>query len=238
MKEAGGNTGRPDALVSGGAAGTLFVISAPSGAGKTSLVRALVAADPEIQVSVSYTTRAPRPGEVDGRDYHFVDRDTFLAMVAADEFLEHACVFDNHYGTARATVLSRLEAGKDVILEIDWQGARQVRELAPAAVGIFILPPSVDVLRERLQARRQDSPEVIERRMQGALREMSHYEEYDYLIINGDFDAALADLRAIVCARRLRTAPQARSRAALLSALLAGSEAGEGGTMPKTSKPV
>jgi guanylate kinase len=222
MKQAGESAGRSDALAVDGAIGTLFVVSAPSGAGKTSLVKALVSSDPAIRVSVSYTTRQPRPGEVDGRDYHFVDRDTFQAMVAAGEFLEHACVFDNYYGTSRSAVLSRLEAGQDVILEIDWQGARQVRALAPAAVGIFILPPSVDVLRQRLQARRQDSPEVIERRMQGALSEMSHYDEYDYLVINGDFDAALADLRAIVQARRLRTRAQARSRAALLAELLAG----------------
>ena len=238
MSEVAGGAGRPDALVSGGAAGTLFVISAPSGAGKTSLVKALVAADAEIQVSVSYTTRAPRPGEVDGRDYHFVDRDTFLAMVAADEFLEHACVFDNYYGTSRAAVLARLEAGQDVILEIDWQGARQVRALAPAAVGIFVLPPSVDVLRQRLQARRQDPPEVIERRMRGALCEMSHYDEYDYLIVNDDFDAAVADLRAIVRARRLRTAVQSRFHASLLAGLLVEEAAGVSGTMPKTPKPV
>ncbi|MDX9739727.1 MAG: guanylate kinase [Gammaproteobacteria bacterium] len=238
MSDLAGGGERADALVSDAAAGTLFVISAPSGAGKTSLVNALVAAEPEVRVSVSYTTRAPRPGEVDGRDYHFVDRDTFLAMAAADEFLEHACVFDNHYGTSRAAVRACLEAGRDVILEIDWQGARQVRALAPAAIGIFVLPPSIDVLRQRLQSRRQDTPEVIERRMRGALSEMSHYDEYDYLVVNGDFEAAVADLRAIIRARRLRASAQSRSHAGLLAGLRIDEAAEGSGRVPKTPKPV
>lgn len=199
------------------------MVSAPSGAGKTSLVRALLAAEPGMSASVSYTTRAPRPGEVDGRDYHFVDTGRFLAMAAAGEFLEHAQVFDHHYGTAGAALLAQLDAGRDVVLEIDWQGARQIRALAPQAVLIFILPPSLGVLRERLQARGQDQPAVIERRMRDALSEISHYGEYDYVIVNGDFSDALADMRAIVRARHLRLPAQAARHAVLLDALRRGS---------------
>lgn len=218
----------------------LLVVSAPSGAGKTSLTRALLAADPDLVASVSYTTRPPRPGEVDGRDYHFIDTDRFLAMAAAGEFLEHARVFDHHYGTAGAAVLEQLKAGRDVILEIDWQGARQVRALAPAAVGVFILPPSMEALRERLQAR-GDPAAVIERRMRDALSEISHYGEYDYVVINGDFAQALDDLRAIVRAQRLRTPAQAARHGALLAALQP--RAGGGGEradsrVPSPPKPV
>lgn len=238
MNAKAGDADCADALASGAAAGTLFVVSAPSGAGKTSLVRALVAAEPEMAVSVSYTTRAPRPGEVDGLDYHFVTRDRFLAMVSAGEFLEHACVFDHHYGTSRAAVLCRLEAGSDVILEIDWQGARQIRAVAPAAVGIFVLPPSIETLRQRLQARRQDAPEIIERRMRDALGDMSHYAEYDYLIVNGAFEAAVADLRAIVRARRLRTVAQTRTHAGLLAGLRGGEAPDAAGRVPSAPKPV
>jgi guanylate kinase len=238
MNGKAGETDCVDALASGAAGGTLYVVSAPSGAGKTSLVRALVAAEPEMAVSVSYTTRAPRPGEVDGLDYHFVTRDRFLAMVSAGEFLEHACVFDHYYGTSRAAVLCRLEAGRDVILEIDWQGARQIRAVAPAAVGIFVLPPSVETLRQRLRARRQDGPVVIERRMRDALSDMSRYAEYDYLVVNGDFEAAVADLRAIVHARRLRTVAQTRTHAGLLAGLRDGEAPEAVGRVPSAPKPV
>lgn len=212
------------------APGTLFVISAPSGAGKTSLVRALLAAEQGLSASVSYTTRPPRPGEVDGRDYHFVSTERFLSMAAAGEFLEHACVFDHHYGTSRAATGQVLRAGQDLILEIDWQGARQVRRSVPEAVGVFILPPSTEVLRERLEARGQDPEEVIDRRMQAARQEMSHYSEYDYLVINARFEDAVADLRAIIRARGLRMATQRRAQGGLLARL--GQPAG-GGAAPK-----
>ncbi len=184
--------------------GTLYIVAAPSGAGKTSLVKALVERLPGIEVSVSYTTRPPRPGERDGINYHFVDRETFQGMVARDEFLEHAEVFGNLYGTAKANILERLEKGVDVVLEIDWQGARQVREALPQAVGIFILPPSREALEERLRGRGQDAEEVIERRMREATEEMSHYREFDYLVINDRFEQALEGLCSIVVARRLR----------------------------------
>lgn len=203
------------------AAGTLYVFAAPSGAGKTSLVHALLETTDGIEVSVSHTTRAPRPGEQDGVDYHFTDVETFQAMVAGGAFLEHAKVFDNYYGTARASLEQRLAAGVDVILEIDWQGARQVREQFPDCVGVFILPPSRDALEERLRNRGQDSDEVIARRMRDAQQEMVHYREFDYLVINDEFDAALQDLRSIVQARRLRTPVQAARHAELLADLLA-----------------
>jgi len=201
--------------------GTLYIFAAPSGAGKTSLVKALVDSTPGIEVSVSHTTRAPRPGEVDGVDYHFVDLPTFERMVAEGAFLEHARVFDNYYGTARASIEQRLATGVDVILEIDWQGARQVRERFPDSVGVFILPPSRAALEERLRGRGTDDEATIARRMRDAEREMSHYEEFDYLVINDDFDTALEDLRAIVRARRLRTPLQAARYRALLDSLLA-----------------
>ncbi len=200
--------------------GTLFIVSAPSGAGKTSLVRALLESVPSVTVSVSYTTRPMRPGETDGVDYHFVDREYFRAMIEADEFLEYAEVFGNYYGTARATVDQALAQGEDVLLEIDWQGARQVRERSAACVGVFILPPSRTVLEQRLRARGQDDEAVIARRMSAAVNEMSHYEEYDYLVVNDDFQLALADLQAIIRARRLRTAVQAQRHHKLLRALL------------------
>ncbi|KAB7624422.1 guanylate kinase [Alkalilimnicola sp. S0819] len=200
--------------------GTLYIISAPSGAGKTSLLRALVAAVPEVVVSVSHTTRARRPGELDGRDYHFLDHQEFEARVARGEFLEHARVFGNLYGTARAQVLARLEADQDVILEIDWQGARQVREAMPEAVSIFILPPSRGELERRLRGRGQDSEAVIEARMREAESELSHYAEYDYLVVNDDFELALADLRALVRARQLRREAQARRLRGVLTEML------------------
>jgi guanylate kinase len=200
--------------------GVLFVVSAPSGAGKTSLLRALIPSDPRLQLSVSHTTRAPRPGEQDGEHYHFVDRARFEAMVAAGAFLEHAQVFDNFYGTAEQSVRDVLAAGRDVVLEIDWQGARQVRARFPEAVSVFIVPPDVQTLRERLSGRGQDSAEVIERRMRAARRELSHYGEYDYLVVNDDFAQALADLRAIVAAERLRRHRQEAALAAVLAAML------------------
>lgn len=176
----------------------LYVVSAPSGGGKTSLIRALLEGDSNIRLSVSCTTRAPRPGEVDGVDYHFVDKDTFRDMIARNEFLEYARVFDYCYGTGRQAVEQQLEAGYDVILDIDWQGARQIRKSFPACRTIFILPPSLEELHRRLAGRGQDSPETIERRMRDARTEISHWQEFDFVIVNDDFDAALADLRAII----------------------------------------
>lgn len=200
--------------------GTLFIISAPSGAGKTSLVKALLERVSDVVVSVSHTTREPRAGEKDGVDYHFVSKAEFETMVAAGQFLEHAHVFDNFYGTSRVAVAEQLEAGRDVILEIDWQGARQVRHAAPQAVGVFILPPTRETLRERLTARGQDSEQVIERRMRDAIREMSHYGEYHFLIFNDDFEQAVAELQALFVARRLRREAQEQRNAAGLRALL------------------
>lgn len=205
--------------------GTLYLISAPSGAGKTSLVKALLAGAEDgsgtgLCVSVSHTTRQRRPGEVDGVNYHFVDRPAFEAMVARGDFLEHAEVFGNLYGTSRAWVAERLAQGWDVILEIDWQGARQVQQLLPASVGIFILPPSLDALLERLNRRGQDRPEVIASRMAKAVSEMSHYGQADYLVINDDFASALADLQAIFRANQLRRPVQQARHGGLLAALL------------------
>ncbi len=201
--------------------GTLYIVSAPSGAGKTSLVKALLDSSDNLRVSVSHTTRAMRPGEVDGVNYNFVTRERFLAMLDEDAFLEHAEVFGNLYGTSQAWVEQTLAAGHDLILEIDWQGAEQVRRLLPQARSIFILPPSREALRQRLDNRGQDSAEVIERRMQEAVSEMSHYVEYDYLVINDQFSQALDDLRAILRARRVEQVLQQQRHAGLLAALLA-----------------
>lgn len=197
--------------------GILFIVSAPSGAGKTSLLKALVDQHGELNVSVSHTTRAPRPGEVDGVHYHFVDVATFERMVTAGEFLEHARVFDNYYGTSAASVRHELEKGCDVVLEIDWQGARQVRQGFADAVSIFVLPPSVDELRRRLSVRGQDSAEVVERRMRDALNELSHFNEYDYIVINDRFEKALGELRCIMHAERLKCARQQASCGARFS---------------------
>jgi len=183
--------------------GDLFVVVAPSGAGKTSLVNAMLAGEPAIRLSVSCTTRAPREGEVDGREYHFVSRSAFEAMIAAGDFLEHANVYGNYYGTSRKWIESELAGEHDVLLEIDWQGARQVRTLFPHMIGIFILPPSLEELRRRLTARGKDSPESIARRMASAREEISHVLEFEYIIINEQFDVALADLQAVVRAARL-----------------------------------
>lgn len=201
--------------------GTLYVIAAASGAGKTSLVKALVEADPAITVSVSHTTRASRPGEQDGMHYHFVSAEKFQAMIVAGAFLEHAKVFDNYYGTGRAGIEEKLAQDRDVILEIDWQGARQVRAAFPDCVGIFVLPPSRPALEQRLRGRGQDPDEVIARRMRDAVTEMSHYAEFDYLVINDDFNVALGDLQAIFRALRLRRPIQAGRHAGLIVTLLA-----------------
>lgn len=209
--------------------GTLYVVSAPSGAGKTSLVHALSEADPGVLISISHTTRPPRAGEQDGVHYHFVARDRFLEMIRDDVFLEHARVFDHYYGTSREWVLERLARGRDVVLEIDWQGARQVRERVPEAIGVFILPPSRAALEERLRARRQDSEAVVAGRMREAVREMSHWGEFDYVVVNDDFAAALADLHAIVGAQRLRSATQGVRWRALLGDLLGPEGAGGAG---------
>ena len=200
--------------------GTLFVISAPSGAGKTSLVKALLEQTENIGVSVSHTTRVMREGEQDGVDYHFIDKDSFVAMVGEGAFLEHAQVFDNYYGTAVANIEDKLKQGDDVILEIDWQGAAQVRKQLPYAVNIFILPPSQQALEERLRGRGQDSDEIIARRMRDAQNETSHYSEYDYLVVNDEFDNALIELKSIVLARRCRYAAQTQRLAPLLKELL------------------
>lgn len=201
--------------------GSLYVISAPSGAGKTSLVKALLESSRGITVSVSHTTRAPRPGEEDGVDYHFVYKEEFESLVDQGAFLEHARVFDNYYGTASSSVEEKLNQGLDVILEIDWQGARQVRKRFPDCIGIFILPPSREALEERLRGRGQDSDEIIARRMRDAQSEASHYGEYHYLVINDDFETALADLRSIFTAGRLQLDRQKPRHQALIDALLA-----------------
>ena len=200
--------------------GTLFIFSAPSGAGKTSLVTSLLACTQHIGVSVSHTTRAPRPGEVDGENYHFVSKEEFIRMAGEGAFLEHAQVFDNYYGTSQAWVEAELEAGRDVILEIDWQGAQQVRRLIKDTVNVFIAPPSISALRERLRNRKQDDEETIERRMRDARNEISHFVEYDYLIINDDFDNTLQELRSIVIARRHRVTAQQVRHAEVINNLL------------------
>ncbi|MCG8427218.1 MAG: guanylate kinase [Chromatiales bacterium] len=201
--------------------GMLYIISAPSGAGKTSLLKALIETEEQIKVSISHTTRAMRPGEVDGVDYHFVDQETFTGMISEGAFLEHAQVFDNYYGTAEAGIRQQLEEGVDVILEIDWQGARQVRQRFPEAISVFILPPTQEALLQRLGSRGQDSDEVIARRMRDARSEMSHYPEYDYLVINDLFDQALEELRAIITSQRLRLASQTGHLQERLKSLLA-----------------
>lgn len=200
--------------------GQLYVISAPSGAGKTSLVKRLTDSDPLIKVSVSTTTRPPRPGEVDGVNYHFTDVDTFRQKVAQGDFLEWAEVFGNYYGTQKSQVERLLGQGFDVILEIDWQGARQVREKMPGTQSIFIVPPSLEELQRRLTGRGTDAPEVIARRLSEAKDEMRHYPEFDYLVINDDFDVAFEELHTIFKANRLRTERQQARHGAILDALV------------------
>ncbi len=200
---------------------TLFIVSAASGAGKTSLVKALLEKDQKIAVSISHTTRAARPGEEHGKDYFYIDKIRFSSMVESGEFIEHAQVFDNFYGTSENEVRRLLAEGTDVILEIDWQGAAQVREKFEAVVGVFILPPSTKELQNRLQGRGQDSDEIIQRRMRDAVSEMSHYAEFDYLIVNDDFDQALLELSEVVRVQRLQTSRQTINLQALLGDLLA-----------------
>lgn len=178
--------------------GRLYVIAAPSGAGKTSLVKALMEREPRLRFSVSYTTRKPRPNERDGEDYHFVSAERFKAMVAGNEFLEHAQVFDNYYGTALSTVQQALESGQQLLLEIDWQGARQVRARLPEAHSIFILPPSRSSLEQRLRQRSTDTDEVITRRLQDSVLDLAHWPEFEFVVVNDDFAAALDDLQHIV----------------------------------------
>jgi len=202
------------------ARGRLYIVSAPSGAGKTSLVSVLLEADSQVEVSISHTTRAARPGEQDGVNYHFVSVEDFEAIVASDDFLEHAKVFGNYYGTSRVWLEQRLSSGKDVILEIDWQGAQQVRTLMPEALSIFILPPSKVALRSRLEGRGQDSEEVIARRMSEAESESSHFDEYDYLIVNDQFELARQELCAIFTANRLEANRQAVKYKEVLADLL------------------
>lgn len=202
--------------------GILYTVSAPSGAGKTSLVNALVKSNPEVCVSVSHTTRPRRPGEEDGVNYHFVSHETFEQMLGEGAFLEHAQVFGNFYGTSQHWVENTLAAGMDVILEIDWQGAAQVRHLLPDTVSLFILPPSLSSLRQRLTGRGQDDDAVIEARMREAINEISHYAEADYLIVNDDFTLALAQLQALITSQHLRREVQADRYQSLLKELLSG----------------
>jgi guanylate kinase len=197
--------------------GNLFVVVAPSGAGKTSLVNKLLEQEPNVRLSVSYTTRAPREGEVDGHDYHFVDRAMFEKMIAARDFLEHANVYGNYYGTSRRWIEKELAGDHDVLLEIDWQGARQVRMLFPHMVGVFILPPSIAELRQRLESRGKDSRETIEKRMASAREDVSHVLEFEYIIVNERFEAALMDLESVVRATRVSRSQQSVRLACLLA---------------------
>jgi guanylate kinase len=201
--------------------GTLFIVSAPSGAGKTSLIKALLESTKGINVSISHTTRPKRPGEEDGVDYNYVDVSTFNDMIGQDAFLEHAQVFDHHYGTSETAVLDQLASGQDVILEIDWQGAEQVRIRISGTVSIFILPPSRAALRERLTERGQDNDTTINRRMHDAVTEMSHYHEFDYVVVNDQFETALNDLKAIITSQRFHIHHQKLGLQTLINELLA-----------------
>lgn len=200
--------------------GNLYIVAAPSGGGKTSLVRHLVATLNDIEISVSHTTRKIRPGETDGMDYYFVDEEKFMGMVNESAFIEHARVFNNLYGTSEAQINERLEQGIDVALDIDWQGAEQIKRIFPNAVSIFIIPPSIEELEKRLMNRRQDKDEVISDRMIKAQDELSHYPEFDYLIVNDNFEHAAVELRAIVIANRLKMERQINKQTKLLSFLL------------------
>jgi len=201
--------------------GNLYIISAPSGAGKTSLIKKLIPTVNNLMVSVSHTTRTQRAGETEGVDYFFMSQNEFKKKINQQEFLEYAQVFDNFYGTTQSSVQNNLDHGQDVILEIDWQGADQIRRILPDAITIFILPPSTEILRERLQGRGQDSKEIIDRRMQDAVTEMSHYAEYDYIVVNDDFHTALTELKSIILANRLDIKHQQLRLSTLLSGLLA-----------------
>ena len=207
--------------------GTLFIVAAPSGAGKSSLVNACLARDPDICLSISFTSRAPRPGERHAEHYHFIDAEAFQRMVAAGDFFEHALVHGDWKGTARQSVEPQLAAGKDVLLEIDWQGARQVREQVPEAVSVFILPPSTEALEQRMRNRGQDSEETIARRLAAAREEMAHHAEFDYLVVNEDFDTAVREMCAIFVASRLRRDLQQQRHAGLLAGLLADPSASD-----------
>jgi guanylate kinase len=200
--------------------GHLYIVAAPSGAGKTTLVRMLLENDSGIRLSISYTTRAPRSGEENGREYHFTDVETFRGMVARGEFLEWAEVHGNYYGTSRVWIESEMAAGRDVLLEIDWQGAQQVRKLFPEAIGVFVLPPSMAELARRLTGRGTDSAEVIDRRLAAAREEMRHVAEFEYVIINDALQQALVDLLSVVRASRLRHAVQRSRHPALFNDLL------------------
>jgi len=202
-------------------AGSLFIVSAPSGAGKTSLVNALLESDPQLIVSVSHTTRPRRPKEIAGVNYHFTDRDHFETMIADDAFLEYAEVFHNYYGTSRESLEAAMATGSDVVLEIDWQGAALIRQSLPETVSIFIVPPSQEALRDRLLQRAQDDAAVIESRLAEAVGEMQHHDEFDYLVINDQFDVALEELKAIVLAARCRAPHRSDRNRQLLQALLA-----------------
>ncbi|BCB28101.1 guanylate kinase [Sulfurimicrobium lacus] len=199
--------------------GNLFIVAAPSGAGKTSLVKELLAADAGIQLSISYTTRAPRPGEVNGQHYHFVSRETFTQMLERGDFLESAEVYGNFYGTSQPWIEASRKTGQDILLEIDWQGAAQVRKLMPEAISVFILPPSVEALRQRLTGRGQDAEEVIQRRVAAAREDCGHVGEFDYVIINDDFATALQDLLAVVRAQRLQIDAQLDRHSDLIASL-------------------
>ncbi|WP_082563189.1 guanylate kinase [Pseudoxanthomonas sp. Root65] len=201
--------------------GTLYIVAAPSGAGKSSIVNAVLARDADIALSISFTSRGARPGERHAQHYHFITADEFKAMIRAGDFFEYAEVHGDWKGTARQSVEPQLAAGKDVLLEIDWQGARQVREKVPEAVSVFILPPSRDALEQRMRARGQDSEEVIQRRLAAAREEMSHYAEFDYVIVNDVFEAAVEQMHAIFTASRLRREAQDMRHAGLIAALLA-----------------
>ena len=211
--------------------GTLYIVSAPSGAGKSSIVNRALARDPGISLSISFTSRSPRPGERHAEHYHFVDEAEFQRMIAAGDFFEHALVHGDWKGTARQSVEPQLAAGRDVLLEIDWQGARQVRAKVPDAISLFILPPSRGALDERMHKRAQDSEETIARRLGAARDEMSHFGEYDYLIVNDHFDDAVADMCAIFAASRLRRDRQIARFSRLLTALLTD-EASRGDASP------
>ena len=200
--------------------GSLFIITAASGTGKTSLVKQLLATTNDLTVSISHTTRAPRPGEIDGHHYHFIDKEVFVSAIGEGKFLEHAEVFGNYYGTAEASVRAQLEAGIDFILEIDWQGALQVKKIFTDATMIFILPPSLSTLRQRLAGRAQDSAEVIEQRLAGAVTEMAQYVHFDYVIINDNFEVALTELKAIIVADRQTLSRQQRHHRRIIDALL------------------
>ena len=197
--------------------GNLFIVSAPSGAGKSSLVAGLLKADDKIKLSVSYTTRAPRAGELNGREYYFISKEKFEAMIATGEFLESALVHGNYYGTSKAWIAEQRAAGSDILLEIDWQGAQQVRRVFPDAIGVFVLPPSFETLVSRLNTRAQDAPDVIARRLSVARDEISHVVEFDYVIINDKFDEAVQDLVAVVRAQRLRLDAQTARHGELIN---------------------